>query len=52
MSHLIIQDATQREDMFLRSAVVYINYAEAEMEKHFQYIQNYNAELLPLYRQA
>ena len=52
MSHLIIQDATQREDMFLRSAVVYINYAEAEIEKHLRYIQTYNAELLPLYRQA
>lgn len=52
MSHLIIQDATQREDMFLRSAVVYINYAEAEIEKHFRYIQSYNAEQLPLYRQA
>lgn len=52
MSHLIIQDATQREDMFLRSAVVYINYAEAEIEKHFRYIQAYDAEQLSLYRQA
>ena len=52
MSHLIIQDATQREDMFLRSAVVYINYAEAEIEKHFRYIQSYNAEQLSLYRQG
>ena len=52
MSHLIIQDASQREEMFLRSAIVYINYAEAEIEKHFRYIKNYNAELLPQYRQA
>ena len=52
MSHLIIQDASQREEMFLRSALVYINYAEAEIEKHFRYIKNYNAELLPQYRQA
>ena len=52
MAHLIIQDASNREDMFLRSAVVYLNFAEAEIEKHFNYINTFNPDLLPLYRQA
>ena len=34
MSHLIIQDATRAPEMFAVSARVYVNYAQAEVEKH------------------
>ena len=33
MSHLIIQDATKAPELFGKSALVYVNYAEAEVEK-------------------
>ena len=32
MSHLIIQDATKAPELFGKSALVYVNYAEAEVE--------------------
>ena len=50
MSHLIIQDATQAPEMFTQSAKVYVNYAEAEVEKHNAFISNFNKEDLACYR--
>ena len=50
MSHLIIQDATKAPELFAKSAQVYINYAEAEVEKHFNFIRKFNAEELANYR--
>ena len=51
MSHLIIQDATNAPDMFSKSALVYVNYAESEIEKHFNFIRKFSAEQLDNYRQ-
>ena len=50
MSHLIIQDATRAPEMFSKSAQVYVNYAESEIEKHFNFIRKFQAEQLENYR--
>ena len=50
MSHLLIQDATKAPELFAKSAVVYLNYAEAEVEKHFNFIRKFKAEELDGYR--
>ena len=49
MSHLLIQDATKAPELFAKSAVVYLNYAEAEVEKHFNFIRKFKAEELDNY---
>lgn len=50
MSHLLMQDATQRPDLFANSLNVYVNYAEAEVEKHFNFIRKFDASQLEAYR--
>ena len=50
MSHLLIQDATKAPELFSKSALVYVNYAEAEIEKHFNFIRKFRAEELESYR--
>ena len=50
MSHLIIQDATRAPELFAQSAKVYVNYAEAEVEKHNTFIQGFHKEDLACYR--
>ena len=50
MSHLIIQDATRAPELFVQSAKVYVNYAEAEVEKHNACITKFNADDLAAYR--
>ena len=48
--HLLLQDATKAPDMFAKSLEVYVNYAESEVEKHFNFIRKFNAEKLANYR--
>ena len=50
MGHLLLQDATQRPDLFAKSLNVYVNYAEAEVEKHFNFIRKFDAAQLAAYR--
>jgi hypothetical protein len=50
MSHLIIQDATRAPELFTKSAIVYVNYAESEVEKHFNFIRKADVEGLANYR--
>ena len=52
MSHLLLQDATAAPELFERSLKVYVNYAEAEVEKHFNFIRKMDADQLAHYRQA
>ena len=52
MTHLLLQDATAAPELFERSLKVYINYAEAEVEKHFNFIRKMDADQLANYRQA
>mgnify|MGYP002544726506 CR=1 FL=1 len=50
MSHLLLQDATKAPEMFGKSLNVYVNYAESEVEKHFNFIRKFQAEELASYR--
>lgn len=50
MGHLLLQDTTQRPDLFAKSLNVYVNYAEAEVEKHFNFIRKFDAAQLESYR--
>ena len=51
MCHLLMQDASKAPELFAKSANVYVNYAESEVEKHFNFIRKFNAEQLENYRQ-
>ena len=37
MCHLIMQDATNRPDLFKKSANIYVRFTESEIEKHNNY---------------
>ena len=50
MSHLIIQDATRAPELFSQSAKVYVNYAEAEVEKHNAFVSRFDKENIGCYR--
>ena len=43
MSLLILDDATVSPDLFSKSANVYVRMAEAEVNGHFEYVQNFKA---------
>ena len=50
MCHLLIQDASKSSELFSKSAHVYLNYAEAEVEKHSNFIENFDKEDLAFYK--
>ena len=50
MCHLLIQDASKAPELFAKSAHVYLNYAEAEIEKHANFIKNFDQEELAFYK--
>ena len=49
MTYLLIIDAT-RDEQFATSAEVYVNYAEAEVEKHYAFINNFKPEEVEKYK--
>ena len=49
MSYLLIIDST-RDDMFARSAKIYVNFAEAEINKHISYIHNFDLDNVGIYK--
>ena len=51
MAHLITLDAGRAPELFAKSAQVFLNIAEAEVEKNEKYILNLNADQLANYRQ-
>ena len=51
MAHLITLDASRAPELFAKSAQVFLNIAEAEVEKNEKYILNLNADQLTNYRQ-
>lgn len=51
MGYLLIIDAS-REEMFRKSAEIYINYAEVEVRKHATFIKQFNMENMDIYRMA
>lgn len=50
MSHLLVQDAGRAPELFAKSARIYLNHAEAEVEKHMAFIRNFKPEDLAYYR--
>ncbi len=50
MSALLVTDASKAPELFADSARVYVNLAEAEVEKHSLFIRNFNAADLASYR--
>lgn len=50
MSYLLIQDATKAPELFNKSANVYLDMVEAEVEKHADFIQRINKDKLAYYR--
>jgi alkylation response protein AidB-like acyl-CoA dehydrogenase len=50
MAHLMLQDAQKAPELFAKSLNVFVNYAESEVEKHFNYIRRMNEEQLDAYR--
>ncbi len=49
MSHLLLQDATRASELFEKSLNVFVYYAEAEIEKHYKFIQDFKIESLNHY---
>lgn len=50
MGHLLLQDATVNAELFGTSAQVFIRYAEAEVEKHINFIRKFDKDDLAYYR--
>ncbi|MBQ9560148.1 MAG: acyl-CoA dehydrogenase family protein [Bacteroidaceae bacterium] len=52
MSLLLLQNATQASDLFAKSLQVYVNLAEAEVEKHSTLVSRMTSESIENYRQS
>lgn len=52
MLHLLLHNATERPDLFEKSAHVYANYVEAEVAKHHTFVMNLDAAAIANYRQV
>ncbi|MEE1223427.1 MAG: acyl-CoA dehydrogenase family protein, partial [Bacteroidaceae bacterium] len=51
MCQLLLRNATQAPELFQKSLEVYVNLAEAEVEKHFTFIRKMTPECAASYRQ-
>ena len=49
MSYLLIVDAS-RDEMFRKSAEIYLNYGEAEVSKHAEFINSFKEKTVDLYK--
>jgi alkylation response protein AidB-like acyl-CoA dehydrogenase len=50
MGYLLLIDGS-RDDSYRKSAEIYINYGEAEVNRHASFIENFETDKLDLYRQ-
>lgn len=50
MSLLVLQDTMRNAEMFQKSLAVFMNHAESETARHFNYIHTMNAEVLENYK--
>lgn len=51
MGYLLCHDATHAPELFLKSANIYVNYAEAQVEANATFIQHFNVEDIKNYMQ-
>ena len=52
MSQLMLRDATKAPELFEKSMKVYLNLAEAEVAKHYNFVKSVDVESLESYRKA
>ena len=52
MSQLLLRDATKAPELFDKSVKVYLNLAEAEVAKHYNFVMGMKVEGIESYKQA
>ena len=52
MSQLMLRDATKAPELFEKSMKVYLNLAEAEVAKHYNFVKSLDVEAMESYRKA
>ena len=52
MSQLLLRDATKSPELFDKSMKVYLNMAEAEVAKHYNFVMGLKVESMESYKQA
>ena len=52
MAQLLLRDATKSPELFEKSMKVYLNMAEAEVAKHYNFVKSLSVESLDSYKQA
>ncbi len=52
MSQLLLRDATKSPELFDKSVKVYLNLAESEIAKHYNFVKSLSVESLESYKQA
>lgn len=52
MSQLMLRDATKAPELFEKSMKVYLNLAEAEVAKHYNFVKSVDVEAMESYKQA
>ena len=50
MANLLLMDASRAPELFAKSAKVYVNLVESEVEKHYKFVTSFKAENLEAYR--
>ncbi|MBQ7553329.1 MAG: acyl-CoA dehydrogenase family protein [Bacteroidaceae bacterium] len=50
MANLLLMDASRAPELFAKSAKVYVNLVESEVEKHYKFVTSFKAEDLEAYR--
>ncbi|MDO4191010.1 MAG: Acyl-CoA dehydrogenase C-terminal domain-containing protein [Bacteroidales bacterium] len=50
MGHLLLQDTNRAPELFEKSLTVFINYAESEVEKHYNFIMKFDASQIECYK--
>lgn len=52
MCHLLLQDVQRNAELFQKSLVVFMNYAESKVLEHYNYVNRLDVEQLAAYQQA
>ena len=52
MSQLMLRDATKAPELFEKSMKVYLNLAEAEVAKHYNFVKSVDVEAMESYKKA
>ena len=52
MAQLLLRDATKSPELFDKSMKVYVNLAEAEVAKHYNFVMGLKVESMESYKQA